>query len=829
MAKATGVEVARISVKVSPNTKEFRADLKRELEEIERTIKGDVHLNAHLNTAQARADFERMKDQMQRAGNIKVGVDVVAGKSGKQAEEARKSIFGFLSGGGGKGGMPDFPSFGSGINPAGWAAILAGVVALAAPLLGIITSALLALPGIVGLLTAPIAAVTLGLDGFKKAAEKIKPQFEELKAVMSEVAETAFTPVLQNIAEKIFPQLKEALPAVTKGLANFAQGAVDAFSRPENAAKFQGSLTRIGQAFNDMRPGMDGFMSGFIGLIDQFSLKLPAIKDWFNDLGTDFDAWVQKISADGSLGRAFDGLGGILKEILDTVGELALSGLEWIQDPAKVEDFKNGLSDLLGVLEDIASLSSTLTDMFSNIIPSFNWDGIKEDVLEPFTSENAPWRKMFDGIEGNGGAAFTNRGPGGGGVRQQLDDVKTSIEGVEAAADSAAPKVDGLIAGGGGANASRERRGLAPVGEVPTPNLEPAKAEITEYQSFVDNVSQQVRGALSQATSGESLPAPNFEAFKAAWQELPRVVQNSTDQVKSAAQNASNGVVEGFNRAGEQITAAVNSWPPLVTAVGPILYAAGNEAGMWAARGMADGINAGTPMIAAAAQRAALAAKASAEAALDINSPSRVFEKIGGYTAEGFGVGLENGFQPVLEQAKDLASKVADVFASGGDPTGLLSGYSNGEVARIGKVLAFESRRLENQAKAFDWQARNAGPGALADSLKARADEIRKQKEQISLQKDMLDLTREYSGELGGSGGEDPFVKAASGLMNAPVDFAKATGKQFLSDLGINGDGFISKAITEGISYVFNIASVDEAMSVKDRQDSKSAMSIVGR
>ncbi len=76
---------------------------------------------------------------------------------------------------------------------------------------------------------------------------------------------------------------------------------------------------------------------------------------------------------------------------------------------------------------------------------------------------------------------------------------------------------------------------------------------------------------------------------------------------------------------------------------------------------------------------------------------------------------------------------------------------------------------------------------------------------------------------------KDPMLQAAAGLGNVPIDFAKATGKQFMSDLGISGNGIISKAITEGIQYIFQVGSVDEAMSIKDRETSKNALSIVGR
>ena len=79
MPNSAGVTVARINVKVSPDTKEFRKLLKAELEDIEKTLKGDVHIKAHLDAGQAKADFQRMKSQMERDGRVKIHVDTVRG------------------------------------------------------------------------------------------------------------------------------------------------------------------------------------------------------------------------------------------------------------------------------------------------------------------------------------------------------------------------------------------------------------------------------------------------------------------------------------------------------------------------------------------------------------------------------------------------------------------------------------------------------------------------------------------------------------------------------------------------------------------------------
>lgn len=827
---ATGVEVARISVKVSPDTKKFRSELKSDLEAIERTMKGELGVSARLDTGQALADFRRLMSQMraEAAKGVVIKVKTSVDDGGDSGKSDQKKALAAVSKSRSK--LLEAPSFGTGINPAGYAVILAGVVALAGPLLGLITTALLSLPGLIALVATPIAALTLGIEGFKKAAETLKEPFENLKNLMSTKVQEQFTPVFESL-RAIFPRLEASLPAVTKGLADMAQGVANAITRPENMNKIEETIRNIGTALTNAKPGVDDFVSGFIELARGLSETFPGLTDWFNGAGADFKEWVNGLD----LKTAFEGLGSTIKVVLDLLGDLGKAGMEWIQDPSKVNDFKEGLKGIADILRDIAGLSSTLTNVFKNMLPSFNWDGIKEDLLKPFTSENAPWRKIVE----NNGNIFPNSITGEG-AKQQVDGLKSSINETGAAAEANKAKVDALLSGaatsapasGGGVTEQLLTGLAAPGAPVPPPNLEPAKTEITEYQSFVDDVSQQVRGALSQATSGETLPAPNFDAFKAAWNELPGIVQRGAQGAVDAAVGLISGVNAALQGGTQAILTTVTAWPQIIISALSGLYEVGLSAGTQLANGMVAGINSGIGWVTAAAANMAAAAKTAAESALGIKSPSKVFMNIGNQTAQGMGIGLEKGFGPVLAQAKDIAWKISEAFANGGDPTAALGGFQNNEVSRLEKVLSFEAKRLELQAKALTYQSKITGN----EALKAKAEELRMQKDQITLQKEMLDLTQDYA-ELNGTGAtklaDSPFASTIEDAMKMPFDFAQATGKQFLSDLGIGGNGALSAIADYGTglasNFIFNVSNIDEAMAVRQNQVNKQGLGINGR
>lgn len=98
----------------------------------------------------------------------------------------------------------------------------------------------------------------------------------------------------------------------------------------------------------------------------------------------------------------------------------------------------------------------------------------------------------------------------------------------------------------------------------------------------------------------------------------------------------------------------------------------GKAAGTALDEGMIAGINEGIPGVAAAAAGMATAAKDAAFAALDAHSPSRVFQKLGGYTAQGMAHGMAANDNMVSDAAGDMAG------AAVGGAAGALGGAGAG-------------------------------------------------------------------------------------------------------------------------------------------------------
>ncbi|MBU8808068.1 cation transporter [Mycolicibacterium goodii] len=406
---AKSTEVGRIHIRVVPDADGFHANLRRQIagsdDDLEVGIVPDLsrfrervraaaarleaEVKVDADTANAARKISQLDDEVKRLKpRVEVDVDVKRGALARVLDMASrlKNVKG--------------PSFGSGINPAGYAAIFAGIVALAGPVFGLLTTSLLSLPGLIAAVAAPIGALALGLDGLKSAASRLAQPFADLKATMSSFTEQQFSPVFDKLGA-VFPTLQKALPRVTQGMADLARSFVDTITSGPGMAKVEGAINNIATALSKASPGISSFTDGLLTLAEKFTSKLPNVAEWFNGAGASFKNWIDKLSADGTLDKAFDGLGNTLKTLLEFLGGLGSEGMKFMEDPQKIQDFNNGLKSIGDNLQNIVTLSNQVGSGTENMLPSTNFGSgeIWDDLTKPFTSENAPWRGMWESLK----------------------------------------------------------------------------------------------------------------------------------------------------------------------------------------------------------------------------------------------------------------------------------------------------------------------------------------------------------------------------------------------------------------------------------------------
>lgn len=637
-------------------------------------------------------------------GRLKVKVPVEADVDSGETEKSVSRIKGIFQKLFSK--LSEVPSFGTGFNLTGYLVIATALAAVLAPLSGLLTSLLMALPGLMALILTPIGAITLGLEGMKEAASVLKEPFEDLKATMSAEVKDQFTPVFEKLGA-VFPTLKAALPAVTQGVADLFKGFTDTVTSEAGLQSISTTIKNIGGALTAAEPGVASLTSALLKLTEGFSGEaLSGLVTWFNGAMKSFDTFVTKLKESGQLDIIFQNLGAALKVVADVFGQIAGIGIETMLDPEAWGAFMVMLKGLGGLLVGAFHASKMFLDGMGN--------GIK--LLGSLLSAGiAVAKSAWDAIKGIGSSLSS--------IWQSI------LDGAKGAWD----------------------------------------AVVSTVQSAWDMIVSAVQTAISNVTAAVSALPGQIQGF----------FSGAGEWLVSAGKAIIQGLINGIKSMIGAVKDAVGS---VMNAVKSLIPNSPAKEGPFSGQGWKDVHSGGAAL------------------------------------AQQFGDGFESGFQGVLERAKSLATELKKSMDSGADGSLLLGDTTAADLRDLMDSIEQEKKRLKIIKN-------DATDKAEKQALQAQIDQLQAQKDILSYQRDRVKNEKDYTS----TAEDDPFVKAASGLMNAPVDFAKATGKQFLTDLGISGDGMISKAITEGIQYIFQIGSVDEALSIKDREESKNAMSIVGR
>lgn len=750
------------------------------------------------------------------------------------------------------------PSLGTGINVAGF--VLIG--ALITPVLALLSGLLTAAPAALAAIAVPIGTIALGVDGIKKAAETAGPAFAKLREDVSGVFEKSMIPGFTAIRDTLIPGMTESLKGNAESISNLFNGFAKNLSSETNIGYMKNIVDNVGEAAERAIPGVQMFTDGILKLVSTLSNKFPGLSDALNRTAESFVNWVDKITTPDSNGvsqldRAMETLGETLSGLGGIISDLFSNGFNNLSNPgfgksmtSFVDSIRQLVTDVLPALsksfQTIATALKPIADLVSGIskgVDLFNGaTGLdKVDLPEPkgmnmFDRMQFLWDSAFNPDEARKRVLET--------VQAVADTTEQQAPQMVGAADNAgkqyAAKLYAELAGD--KEKQRELIRSALTGEDISQAVE---AQITQQSTKAIDGAMQMLAPLKANLQGEidailqplgDIAGRAGVAFDNLGRQMGSVVEGILPTVQEAfrsvgSQSVDKMVDELRNGAGK-ITGAVGEWPPAVSAALEPLAAAGVTVANQLVTGLVAGINNGIPAVTAAARSLAAAAKVAAEAELGIKSPSRVFKTIGEQTGEGMRIGLENGFEPVFQQAQGLAGKIADIMSVNGDPTAALSGYSNKDVDRIEKVLGFQQRYLATQSRILDRDYRNTKD----ESLKQRSDELKAMQDQLSMQKELIGLSQEFA-ELQNpsksSGGKHPFIESIEEIMKLPNSFASATRDQFLSDVGISGNGAIPAvadwAMGAASNFIFNVSNIDEAMAVQRNQVNKQAQGVVGR
>ncbi|OHP63731.1 hypothetical protein [Staphylococcus sp. HMSC061G04] len=182
---------------------------------------------------------------------------------------------------------------------------------------------------------------------------------------------------------------------------------------------------------------------------------------------------------------------------------------------------------------------------------------------------------------------------------------------------------------------------------------------ISNGSQWVSSIASTLASFVSSVISGFVRVVSSVAQYMA--QALSRVISGGAQWVSgiiSAMSNFVSSVISGFVNAVSQVQSGMQrAYSTIVGFVGQFA-----SAGMDLMRGLVDGIKRGISWVVDAAKNVAKSAVNAAKSVLGIHSPSRVFKEIGGYTMQGFGIGIDKEGRSVVSGMGSMANSITDAF-----------------------------------------------------------------------------------------------------------------------------------------------------------------------
>lgn len=234
---------------------------------------------------------------------------------------------------------------------------------------GAVSTAIAAVPAAIALIGAPIATVMLGMDGIKKAAQALKPEFDRLKASVSATFEQGLKPVFAQL-KGVMDALTPSVNAVATQLVGLAQRTADWITKAGGLALVQTMFNNVAAAINGIN--LNPLLEGFTRLAGN-QAALRVITGLIEDIG----AALQSIADNPSLNEAFDGLREVIGSLTRAFTDLVNNGIKVFAAAwPGVKTALDGLSEFFGKFDwarigaAVGNALKGIGDAFKSIPPA---------------------------------------------------------------------------------------------------------------------------------------------------------------------------------------------------------------------------------------------------------------------------------------------------------------------------------------------------------------------------------------------------------------------------------------------------------------------------
>ncbi|AXH50396.1 tape measure protein [Mycobacterium phage Ollie] len=756
-----------------------------------------------------------------------------------------------------------------GLTRMGW--LVTGVFVAAAPVIGLVAGLLAGLPSLIGAFGAGVGAVALGMDGIKAAAEVLMPAFEQMKTAVSGVFEQGLKPQFEQILA-MMPMLTTGMQGVAQGMVSMFQGVTDALASGAGPAQLENILANTKMFFEQLQPAANQFTQSFLTLASSGSDAFGYLSGSLNTFATQFNEMVNRVSQSGVMDGAMKGLSQTLDGVTNLFTRLMESGLQAMgQLGGPLNNFLTGIGDLAVAL--MPALTS-LSGLIGNVLGSLG------TALAPIVTALTP---AFTTLADTLGSLLVPN-------LQTLGNILTPVATMigttlTTALQQIQPMIPGLVENFAQLGNTLVTN-LAPhipalataMGQMAGSVIKLAPMLISQLvPAFIDlipSVMQLLPHVVSLAEAfARMMPAilplvsiifSLVAAFAQAAATIGGVVLGAISSLIGVISEVITKVSEwvaSFAQGASDIAAKASELPGMVKSALGDLGSFLVESGKALIAGFARGIEAGIDLAVGAAQRVVGAVRNLFPFSPAKEGPfsGRGWVSYSGQSVgEAFADGMKSTQGSIVQTAKEIMQAAKEVF---GDAANLAFNFNFGQMqsqmasladtsqdlrkSMAGSVsgatspnkidaetrkemdlLSVKKDELELERQRLQMEKNQTTDKAAKAALQQRIDELQMQKQQLELQRQQMDYQAKYTDQVSATGSEYDDLLNKTARM--PYDFARATTDQFLSDVGISGDGALSQALKEGLKFgeqfIFNVGSMDEAVQGQQTIQNKKAL-----
>jgi phage-related protein len=866
--------VGKVSVRVVPNTSGFRRELYAQLKRLDDQLK--VQVGVEVNDRDAKNRLKALQTDLRRLGSGTATVDVhindvhtkqrmrtLLSELSAEAKAARVQVNVDVdsqmfkraalsmdnmaqSAGGLSRGF-------AGVSRTG--AIVGAVFAAAAPAVGLVSGILAGLPALIGAFGSAVGAVALGMEGIKAAAMPLKPLFDDLKTSVSSVFATRLPPIFDQL-QAVFPVIKTGMQAVAGGLTDMFQGAVTAISSGLGIAQLNTILQGTAGLFTSLQPAVQRFTETFLAAgaagAQAFGHLTGVITNFANTFGGAIDRMIANGSFEGAIagmstaldgfltlfsrlfevgGTAMQQLGTPLATMFGGIGDLLVAAM-----PA-LTSFSAGVANTIGALgTGLAPAFAALTPAVDAIMPTItSLATILGGVLAQAVQALAPALTAMAQVLGPVlTAAATALAP----IMNQLATTLGTV--LLAAVQALAPIMPQLVAvfvqlattlSGALAQVLPQLVAafvqLLPVFiQLVPPILQLAQAFIPLIPAMA-NIASAALQALAALTPVLNVVVRLTGALVGVIAKIVEFAANLVSAASSAASGFVSAMTDMFSQAVQAVVSGIANIVSEVTQLGAKIASAASNfgsvligAGKALMDGLLNGIMAGFNAVAGFVS--GIAGKI-ASLKGPIPYDKTVLIANGEALMSGLDKGIQGGAQDVYKTVGGIAGNIADA-------ANLV--LQDGVTMKMGitidpaylEELKKEKAGLDLSAKQLGVLKDRAPDKAAKAGLQAQLDQINARKREIGLIQEQTDYQKKYGEEMSSTA---DYSSQIDSLSKIPYDFAKTTANQWLSDMGVSGNGALPALANWGMDmgskFVFNVGNMDQAIGAQQTLQRKEA------